>query len=747
MQRELKNKLLASGASVLAAFMMSGAAHAQAAEDGASTTDIIVTANKREQRLQETPTSIGVISGNDLVQRQVTDVQEITRNVAGLNVINQGPGQNTLMIRGLVGAGESTVGLYYDNLPTAGTGESAALAGGRQTDFLVYDAQRVEVLRGPQSTLYGSSALAGVVRILSNPARLGTTEGRVDGEINTVAHGDMGYAIKGMINLPLGEKIAVRLVGYGLRTAGYIDNVSYKEDDFNSSKTWGLRWNTTIEAGPDTTITTQFYTQKLKAGGPSFARPHASTVGGVTLPAAGDYSTFAQSRENYTDRSTLAGINLDHDFGAVTMTAVGSYLNRRNESYTDEQGFPLFFTFLQSVGAFPSVPLPTAITFRSAQNLKLWNGELRFASDFDGPLNFVAGAIYQDRRVKINNAFLDLDTSTGRPASMTPYWYHRVADFRLKQIAAFGELTFAITDELSVLGGARVFKNKRHDVSTSLIPFLRLGSGGVPDDVRSSESKAIFKGEIDYKPNRDFMIYASASQGYRAGGTIVRIIDDLPPSYGPDYTWNFELGAKTSWADNALQANIALYRVNWYDTQINGSFFNGTFEGILNCEGLCARSQGVELDITARPVAGLELTASGTAFKAKWLKAQPAMDGAPAAGTQFKDTPTFTLSGSAAYEWPLSDSFDMTVRIDAQHRGKYAYGDYRPQFNLYAPRAYTLVNASIALARKDSWTATLFARNLFDKRAVLTSMGDTVQMMGDLVSQPRTIGLQLGLSF
>lgn len=734
----------------LAVAMVSVPAFSQTAapaEAESDYTDIIVTANKREQRLQDTPTSIGVISSEALASRQVTDVQEITRNVAGLNVVNAGPGQNTLMIRGLVGAGESTVGLYYDNMPTAGMGESAALAGGRQTDFLVYDAQRVEVLRGPQSTLYGSSALAGVVRILSNPARLGEFEGRIDLDGSTVSHGEEGYSVKGMINVPLGDQVAMRFVGYGIRTPGFVDQARYGIKDFNSATTWGFRWNTLFELSERTSVTTQLYVQDLKSNGPSFTRPRASVIGGVTLPGAGEYSTNAQTLESYDDRSILASLNFEHRFDNMTLSFIQSYQKRRNISFTDEQGLPYFFGFLQSIGAFPNITLPQAITFRSEQDLKMWNSELRLASNFDGPFNFVVGGIYQDRTVSIDNSFVDLDQATGDVLYSRPSWYHRAADFQLKQLAAFGEATLKVTDQFSLLAGARVFQNKRHDIARSIVPFLRLGTPGAPDDVRSKESKAIYRFEADFKPSDNVMFYASASQGYRAGGTIVRVIPELPASYGPDYTWNFELGAKTDWLDHALQANVAVYQINWYDTQIAGEFFNGSFEGILNCEGLCARSRGVEVDLTARPVRGLELTASGTVFKAKWLKAQPAMNGAPAAGTQFTNTPTFTLNGSASYRWEIGGGKEIEIRADAQHRGKYAFVDYRPLYNQYRPEAFTLVNAAITLSNADKWNVSLYGRNLFDKRAVLTTAGDNVQFDQELIAQPRTFGVQLGYSF
>mgnify|MGYP001066405930 CR=1 FL=1 len=168
--------------------------------------ELVITANKRgAESVQDVGTSIGVLSEQALAQRDIKEFIDITRNVAGLNVVDQGPGQKTFMIRGLIGAGESTVGLYYDNLPTNGSGESAAASAGRQTDLYIFDAKRVEVLRGPQSTLYGSSALAGVVRIITNEPEADAVHGQLVVDGSATAHGSTNYALKSMVNLPIIE--------------------------------------------------------------------------------------------------------------------------------------------------------------------------------------------------------------------------------------------------------------------------------------------------------------------------------------------------------------------------------------------------------------------------------------------------------------------------------------------------------------------------------------------------------------
>ena len=721
----------------------------QAAEAGNDQIqEIVVTANKRgDQSLQKVATSIGVLTGEALAKRDVTQFVDVTRNIAGLNIINQGPGQNTIMIRGLVGAGESTVGLYYDNLPTTGSGESAAASAGRQTDLVVFDADRIEVLRGPQSTLYGSSALAGVVRILTNQADPTGFKGRVQLEGSSVAHGSGSYSAKGMVNLPFGDKAALRMVAYKVHDGGFIDNPRLKLNDFNSVDQTGLRLNGKLLLGPNTTLTGQLFVQKLESNGAPYDRPYDAVVGTTKYPAAGEYKNDAKTRSSFDDNTVLGGVTLEHGFDFATLTVTESFQRRKNTSVADTSSLRDFFGFLGSIGAFPNVPLLQTAVFSGAQKTKLESTEARLATKLPGRLNGVIGLLRSTRTITIDNQFIDADPASGLVNYGSPRWYRRTADMRLSQIAAYGEATFTVTDQISVLGGVRVFQNKRHDIARSIIPFMRLGTPGAPDDVRSKESKAIYKLEADYKPTDTTLIYASASQGYRAGGTVVRVVPELPASYGADYTWNYELGAKTQWLDRKLQVNVAAYRINWYDTQISGEFFNGAFEGVLNCKGLCARSQGVEADIVARPMPGLDLSVSGTVFKAKWLKDQPDMNGSPKAGTQFADTPTFTFSTSAGYTWTVSGDYEMAVQANVQHSGAVAFSDFRADYNLHPPKAYTLVNASATLSKGDRWGLKVFARNLFDARGVQNVDADSVTPYQVLISQPRTIGVQLDLKY
>ncbi len=671
---------------------------------------------------------------------------DITRNVAGLNVIDTGPGQKTFMVRGLVGAGESTVGLYYDDMPTSGSGENAAVASGRQTDLYIYDADHVEVLRGPQSTLYGSSALAGVVRIITKQPDASAVAAEIVGDGSTTANGDPNHALKGMINLPvIDDKLAVRLVGYTSHDGGFIDNPYLGKTNINSVDNQGFRAGIKAWLAPSTTLTGQLFMQDMTAHDQPISRPYNATVGTTPYPAVGWLRTDARAQQPRTDHTLMASLNLQHSFSQAALTISQSYFERNNTDLSDTSPLHSFFGFLQGIDAFPPVPLFNTAVFRSQQRTKMSTTEARVASTSTGPLNGVVGVLYSDRTIDLDNSFLETNPADGLVNTSIPIWYKRTADFSLKQLAAFGEVTYDLNQKLSLLGGIRVFNNKRIDAGESIVPFMRLlGRPGPGPTVKSDETKAIFKAQASYKLTGEAMVYGSFSQGYRAGGTVVQVVPELPPAYDPDYTNNFEVGAKTQWLDNRLQLNVAAYRINWYDMQISGDFFNGAFSGVLNCSGLCAHSQGLELDVTARPMRGLDLTLATTVFKAELDKAQPAVNGAPAAGTQLQNTPDFTATASAGYAWDMANGLTGSVHADIHYNGGTPVASYRPSLNLAGP-AYTLVNLSAGVASGRRWDLSFYARNLFDKQAELNTLYDSATPANVYTNQPRTIGAQITL--
>lgn len=739
------------GAAIAAAALHGSLAFAQSApaeadRDASQLEEVVVTANYRGERLQSVGSSIGVLGAEDLASRNITEFMDIARNMPGLNVIDAGPGQKKIFIRGLTGAGESTVGLYYDGMPTTGSGESAAEAGGRQTDLYVFDAERVEVLRGPQSSLYGSSALAGVVRVLTKQADVTRTEQQVVVDGATTASGSESYALKGVINLPLvSDRFAVRLAAYKAHDGGFIDNSYLNLKDVNDSDQLGARVNAKLVVSDRGTLTAQFFSQNLEVGDQGVERPFDSLIGVTPWPAAGPLTNDARSRQPRRDSTQMAGLNYVHEFDGLTLTVAQSHFDRDNKDDQDLSGLPYFFSFLQSIDEFPPVDVIPQGVFESRQKTRMNTSEVRVVTSSPGPWHGVLGLLYQNRKVDIDNQFLQTDAGTGLVDPSVPSWYHRVADFKLTQKAVYGELTYDFNDKWSATVGGRAFRNERTDHAHGIVGFMRLGGLTPVTTLTASESKAIYKAALNYKYSDSLLGYVSMTEGYRAGGTVNQVVPELPPAYGPDYTRNYEAGMKSEWLDHRLQLNVAAYHIAWYDMQYSGDFFNGVFSGVLNCKGKCAHSNGVEVDVTARPMRGLDLNLATTVMKAELDKALPEANGSPVSGTQLANTPTFTLAASANYGWEVNTALRASVHADLQHVGKVANMTYRQNLNIPGP-AYTLLNASTTLASiDDAWELRLYARNLTNKRAQVTTQNDTVTPTWVYVNRPRTIGLEVTL--
>lgn len=731
-------------AALICALAQSGVAYSQqaapaadSAQDANRLQEVVVTANYRHEDLQSVGTSIGVLSADELTRRDVTEFIDISRNVPGLNVIDNGPGQKTIFIRGLVGAGESTVGLYYDGMPTVGSADSAAGAGGRQADLYVYDAQQVEVLRGPQSTLYGSSALAGVVRVITNQADPSHSAQELVMGGAATDHGGGSYDVKGMINMPLiDNELAVRLVGYKVHDGGYIDNPRLGTVHINGVDQLGMRANVKWLLGERDTLTAQFFSQNMNTGDQGIGRPYDAVIAGNIVPAVGPLDNDPASRQPRSDATRMAGLTYGHNFDSSALTLEQSYFHRDNTDDQDLAGLP------QALSAYFDPVIPQGV-FASRQRTKMYTTEARWVTNYSGPLNGIVGLLYQDRVIDIDNQFLQTDVATGLVDIGIPSWYHRAAEFILKQKAAYGELTWKITNALSLTGGLRVFEDDRHDYGVSIVGFMRTPISP-PSDLHATEGKAIWKGALNYQFNDNTMGYLSATEGYRAGGTVNQIVPELPSHYGPDYTKNYELGLKNEWFGHRLQVNGALYRINWYDMQYSGDFYNGAFSGVLNCQGLCAHSQGVELEINARPVRGLDLNLATSVLKAQLNQTLEAANGSPTSGTQLAHTPKFTLAAGATYSWDLAGNLGASVHADLQHVGEVALSNYVPSENIPA-KAYTLLNASATLTINDRFDVRLYGRNLGNTAAQTTIQEDSVTPAWVYTSRPRTVGFDVTL--
>lgn len=780
-------KVGAYSAALLASTMMTGLAHAQsqAAQSATALEEVVVTAQKRSENLQDVPVSIQALGGEKLEQLQVGAFVDYVKYLPSVSFTTSGPGFGQVYMRGVASGGDGnhsgslpSVGVYLDEQPV--TTIQGAL------DIHVYDVARVEALAGPQGTLYGASSQAGTLRIITNkPTSTGFKAG-VDLELNQVDHGGTGHTLEGFVNMPLSDKIAVRLVGWDVRDAGYIDNVAGSrtytrgdddptndvtifnkarvKDDYNTVYTQGGRAALRIELDDNWVVTPQVMGQVQKVGG-LFAYD----------PKVGDLKVTHFYPESSKDKWVQAAMTIEGQVANLDVTYSGSYLKRNDVVNSDYTDYSYFYDQLGSGFAWtdnagnlvnPSQYIQGKDRYRKESH------EIRIASPQDQKLRFVAGGFYQKQKHNIfQNYKIDgLGSDISVPGYTGTIWLTKQNRVD-RDKAVFGQAEYDITDKLMLTAGIRFFK-----AHNTLVGFYGYGAGygstgeracfkgpvvaGSPCtnlDKGVKESGNVPKVTLTYKIDGDKLVYATYSKGFRPGGINRR--STLPP-YQADYLKNYEAGWKTTWFNNSFRWNGAVYLEDWKNFQFSILGANGLTE-IKNANQ--ARIKGVESDITWVPARGLTINASAAYTDAK-LSAnycgftdsagnpitQCASPQAPD-GQVLPVTPKFKSNVTVRYDFNLGD-------WDAFAQGSYVgqtsnWTDLRTlERGLIGkqPR-YSTVDLSTGID-KDGLSLSLYLKNIFDKRASLNRYAECAEslcypMTYIVPNQPRTLGIKLGKQF
>ena len=739
------------------------------------TGDIIVTALKRPQALQDVPASVTTLSADLIDRLNAQDFSRVADAVPSVAFATTGLGNSQYIIRGIGGVGfvqSPTTGVYLDETPL----QTRALRGFSQPDPQLFDVARVEVLRGPQGVLFGSSTMGGLVRVVANQPDASKFAALGQASVASVTDGGTSWDAKAMLNLPIvADTLALRISGGFVRQGGWIDDLrpttgnltenagtSAVRKDVNSMRTGtvrtALRWNAT----PTLTITPSIVWQD---GYSNADRPHSDVTFGKRARLKARYAdTFA--KDKFVIGSLLIENRLDA-LGGFTLTSASSYLDRRNRLSFDVTAFdsPIVEDI---VGPGPGGKLfPTPLV--DFGRLKQFTQEVRAVSDGTGRLQYVLGAFYRDlhqdsgRTITVSDLF-GVAAPLPLGASNPPVIQDTAIRFRESEIAAFGELTYAVLSKVKVAAGARVFSYRQREASR------RYGIGGVAGgglaydyDERNRERGVTPRFTLSYEPSQAATLYASYSQGFRTGGVNAPVTDDIcsaaerraagipdvPPPYDSDRTDNYEVGAKTSLWGGRLRINAAAYAIDWKDYQ---QAFQ-TACGINNATTISftvnagrVRSRGGELEVSLSPIRGLDLHAGGSFTGATYRNAVPNL--LLPAGSRVLDVPRWTWNARGNYDVALTEGIRGNMFAAVRHVGStnsgFGEGEVLPR------PAYTLVDASVGVRMRGGLGVDLFVTNLFDVVPVFgqeftTSPGNTTatSYFSYLVGPPRTVGIRL----
>ncbi len=742
--------------------------------------EIIVTAQKRAERIQDVPISIAVMTGQDIERRGFIGMEDYLRAIPGVSQIDRGGIDNTIVIRGIsvtpqnenLSTGGPTAASYFDEVLI--TSAAGKFAGG--IDVRPVDIERIEVLRGPQGTTFGAAALGGAVRMIPVKPKLDGFGARLAGNYsNTGKLGGDNSMIQGMVNLPvLADKVAIRAVAYRYDESGFFRNVAgvdpgtlataatrgltdyvsgFVQDDVGRMTTVGGRFAALWQATDRLQLSVNFLTQRIEQDGDPTA-----TVGPyeqARIPV--DPRDRVRGEEGGTGDThmDLASAVLSYDLGWSDLTAIGSWINSGSDwSYSADR-----------VGILN----PSS---RASGRDKYLTGEVRLASKFTGRLQFLGGLFAQEW----DDASLQVFHWPGTPAQnfwVTDPQSVSLQTFERTQNAIFGEVSYGFTEKLTLSLGGRYFEYEERAAALveggilgvpGGIPLVPLGAG-VPVLSRGKDQGSTYKAQLAYKPTSDGLLYASWAQGYRIGppdgpgvpagncdidndGRVdnTNVTLESTKHVDPDELDSYELGAKFAFMDGRLALNASVYHIDWTGVPVRVQPTFSTSLCTFTANAGEATSEGMDLQLSFLATPGLRIDMSGGYTDAKLSKDVPAQGWRK--GDRLPASPKLNANLGAQYEFDLA-SHRTFVRADTTYVGDF-YGDLLETPGLKAGD-YIQVDARAGVAIKKA-SVELFVHNLTNEdaytwRGIGGSASGAVKPFYGYRLQPRTVGIQLTYDF
>lgn len=750
--------------------------------------EIVVTATKREQSVQDIPFTVQAIGAQELIDSGAFDLSGIVDRLAGVEFRTSQAGQGGIAIRGIqelntaniYGGTGAAVGLYVDEAPFT--------VAGLMPQTALFDLERLEVLKGPQGSLFGEGSLGGTVRLVTNKPNPDAFGFSADHTFASVASGGQNNITNAMVNIPLVEgRLALRAVGFFMDEDGWIDRVVPDvgvqlaappnpilgpgapnvittfapggiEKDVNGARSKGGRVQLQWEPGDD--FRANLSAMLLDADRGARNRGTLDRQKVLTI-----------DNDSAEDKLVQTALVLEKDFSAGTVVSASSYLDRDIDYAQDQLGI-LNVANLFAVPLSFAVGQPVVIDALGADYRVVtrdFSQELRFVSDLDGRLQFTAGLFYKDRDFKFN---FTTPTDPPIPAAV---WNAAVGgplftqpgegDIRIasssntRQVAAFGELSFELTDRLDLLAGGRLFRERRKSESTAFGVFI----GVVPPRQFEADAReTVFSPRLSlsYALADNMNTYLTYSEGFRSGGQ--NNLNPLVPQadvdvYDSEQIRTYELGAKSDWLNGDLVLNTALFFNDWRDLQVVLAQGPGGAGEVIGNAGK-ARSYGVDVDLAWSPVDSLVLNAAATLMNASIrdsILTVPNADGTQRipvpVGTDIPLVAERQLSLAGTYRAPINATLtgfgrasiayvsDSLTRLDAISGTQ----NVPPRQS-----GYTRVDLRVGV-ETEHWTVAVFANNLFDRDIILNTLGpDPISnAMAYQLGAPRTVGINVRFNY
>lgn len=770
-----------------------GELRAQDTESAPLLQEIVVSAQRREQRLQDVPLAVSAVSGSFLKSVGAEGLEDYAAFVPGVNLasaaLGERGGQN-ITLRGisnarLVGTDASslsaTTGFYIDDIPVT------------PVDVQLFDISRVEVLRGPQGTLYGAASMGGAVKLYMNQPDTTSFTTEAEARLEWLEGGGEGGSVSGAVNLPLVEgKLAVRAVGQWREVGGYIDTAIVPLTNTVPNSAYPLLPPLGLETTDSSGLLLK-NTNTVTASGARLALRYTPTDRLAITPAvlwqktaSDDQSTYNASLaydrvnekaalEPTSSEITLSSLNVSYDFGPVTLTSDSGFYTRTYEENLDRT----LNTYRVRGGAAVLGPTIPAIAYgvnvidwkTFTQELRLQSNNPAVAESWYDRLNWVVGAFLMDETRDGSQYLQAPGWGLARPANPMPvardFLFANTWHTEDKNEAAYADATFAVTDKLTVAAGIRYFDQSIDQVRPTLDAANPVIPRNVP--IAYAESGTTPRYNVSYKLGQDYLVYATVADGFRLGGGAAplnyiadpqcqSVVEDngleqfAAGQFKSDTVRNYELGLKSTFASGRIVANVAVYRIDWTNLQqqIALSAFPGSLcNRVLTANVGAAKSEGVELELTAELLQDFLLQASASIMSSRITD--------PGAGVttvqddgRIQNVPDETYSLVASYSVPL------TIRAGARAfmRGDVRYVGDRNAAPEPLPNAllhmdsYTLIGARVGV-EFENFSVALYGENLLDEipEYNATVRAGVSEIVNVTTAKPRTVGVSVSLNF
>jgi iron complex outermembrane receptor protein len=717
----------------------SRAADAAQPSDDALVT-IVVTAEKKEEKLKDVPMSITALGGGELDKLQYRDFSDYAAMVPGLSITSSQPGFTTLTLRGQNAGGVgSTVAVYLDESPF---GSSSALLDGSilSGDFDTWDLQRVEVLRGPQGTLYGSNSEGGLLKFVTAPPVLGSFSGAAEVTGETVDHGGSGGDLRAVLNLPLGDKMALRIGGFKEDVPGFIDDPSRNKIDENDGHKYGGRASLLAQPIDSLTIRLTASSQQSNYNG----TPGVDTNNATLRPAVGDLQQerYINEPSSFQYKNYNATINWDAGLFSVLSTTSYGILNSDVISDVSNVALAPGVTYADLLGGAGLAN--TGALLDSLVDLKKFTQEVRVSSPATNFVEWQVGAYFTRETGNLLQHLNPLSIPSGAPITALGSLEIATLDSIYKETAGFGNVTVHIIPQFDIQAGGRFSKNEQ-TATENLSGLL----ANPPQEFSTPSSGHVWTYSVAprWHIDADNMLYFRWATGYRPGGPNALppvAPPDVPREYGADKTSNLELGIKSTLLSGLLSIDAAVFHVDWTNIQLLEQVDNTGING----NGGKAKSQGFEWTVGYVPVHGLTLNWTGAYTDAKLTTDAPGVHGV--AGDPLPYAPKWSTSLDAEYTAPAFADYRYFVGATWSYVGARStvFGSDEtmllqvrlPSYNTYGARAGF---------DNDHWRWTVYGKNLSDSRGIssYTSSGAPGLNGSASITQPLTFGVTLSTKF